>query len=357
MSKSKQSRSAKSSQHTFLSYWQIRSRLRRSILPAAFVLIFVGFGVYFLTSSHAASPYVSTEAENGTLQGNACITQDTNASNKEAVEFGGNCTSSSCAPSGVCVPVGNLPGWNQVFETNFPGIVPVGAFSGCGNGATLADTYCTGLQPYSSYYNDWWAYPSGWPDTAEECIEGSSQCPDTSVHPPIGGLYQPQQAVSVSNNAMHINMSSPTNGGTNVVATVVPRLCADQLYGMYTERFKVVQENPGFKSAHLWISGNFETDYPENDYGQTISAYTHPGGANFSTSAQWTSWHTTTVDWTVNSIQFYMDGQLIGTATNNVPNIAMDWILQNESSILGPYASPGATAELDIAWVACYTEG
>ena len=92
---------------------------------------------------------------------------------------------------------------------------------------------------------------------------------------------------------MHIDMYQPTTGGPNAVATVVPRECMNQQYGTYTERFKVVHEDPGFKSTHLFYQGGYEIDYPENDYGSSISAYTHPGGANYSTSAQWTDWHTT----------------------------------------------------------------
>jgi len=130
-----------------------------------------------------------------------------------------------------------------------------------------------------------------------------------------------------------------------------------QQYGMYTERFKVVKADKGFKSAHLFYDQGFEIDYPENDYGSTISAYMHSGGANVSANTKWEGWHTTTIKWTANSVQFLMDGKVIGTATNKVPNIKMSWILQNESSIMGPYADPGGKAQLDIDWVACYSQG
>ncbi len=268
--------------------------------------------------------------------------------------FTSGSSSSACGPSGVCVPVGNVPGWNQIYETDFPGKVPVGAFSGCGYGTDAAQTYCAGLRRYGSYYDDWWAYPSGWPDTAQECIENNDKCPYFDFHPPVGGFYEPQDAVSVGGGAMHIRMHRPDTGGSNVVATVVPKACMDQLYGMYTERFKVIQEDPGFQSAHLFYQGGFEIDFPENPYGTTISAYTHPGGANFSTRATWTQWHTSKIEWTSHAVSFYLDGRLVGTTSKDVPDIPMTWILQNESSIKGPYAQPGARAELDIAWVACY---
>lgn len=260
--------------------------------------------------------------------------------------------SPSCAPSGVCAPVGDLPGWKQRYVTNFPGTVPVGAFSDCDHNTasnTGALPYCNGLKPYGAYFNEWWAYPTGWPDTAMSGADGNTGAP-------FGGYYHPETVVSVDHNALHIHMYRPSRGGANYVATVVPIKCMQQKYGRYTERFKVVHEQPGFKSAHLFYQGGFEIDYPENDYGATISAYTHPGEANFSTSAKWTDWHTTAIEWTAGVVKFYMDGRLIGSSTARVPNIPMDWILQNESSIMGPYAAPGASAQLDIAWVACYTK-
>jgi hypothetical protein len=266
-----------------------------------------------------------------------------------------NGTSNSCEPSGQCAPTGNVSGWHLIYETNFPGTVPLGAFSGCGNGNTTQQTHCAGLKAYGSYYTDWWAYPSGWSDTAEECRQASSRCPYASLKPPVGGRYEPQDSVSVSDHAMHIHLYRPRAGGDNVVAAVLPRQCMNHRYGMYTERFRVVQDEPGFKSAHLFYDDGHEMDYPENDYDSDISAYVHPGTVNFPTHETWTGWHTTVIRWTSTSIRFYMDGKLIGTTTKDIPHLPMSWILQNESSLLGPYAHAGASALLDEAWVACYS--
>ncbi|HWY79533.1 MAG TPA: glycoside hydrolase family 16 protein [Candidatus Sulfotelmatobacter sp.] len=254
-------------------------------------------------------------------------------------------------PSGQPMPIGNVPGWKQIFADDFIGTVPVGAFSDCDHNANSPKTsYCNGLKPYADYFKNWWAYPNTWKDTAKSGADGNTGAP-------FGGMYHPEDTVSVNNGVMHIRMYRPSSGGDNHAATVVPKLCASQKYGRYVERFKVVKADPGYKSAHLFYDGGFEIDYPENDYGTSISAYTHPGEANFSTNAKWTDWHTTAIEWTSGSVKFYMDGSLIGTTTNKVPNIPMTWILQNESSILGPYAKPGAVAQLDIDWVACYAQG
>jgi hypothetical protein len=253
----------------------------------------------------------------------------------------------SKSPSGQAMPSGNISGWKQIFADDFTTAVPIGAFSNCDNNTNSSQASCGGLKSYGSYYDNWWAYPNTWSDTAKSGADGNTGAP-------YGGIYHPEDTVSVSNGAMHIKMFRPSTGGDNHVATVVPRKCMSQQYGRYVERFKVVKADPGFKSAHLFYDNGFEVDYPENDYGQTISAYTHPGEANFDSRAKWTEWHTTAIEWTSGTLKFYMDGKLIGSSTNKVPNIKMSWVLQNESSITGPYAKNGATAQLDIDWVACY---
>jgi hypothetical protein len=252
------------------------------------------------------------------------------------------------SPSGEAMPVGDLSGWKLLFSDDFTTDVPLGALSDCDHNTGTPQAYCGGLKPYGAYYSDWWAYPNTWYDTAKSGADGNTGAP-------FGGVYHPEDTVWVSNGAMHIKMYRPGMGGDNHVATVVPIKCMNHQYGRYVERFKVVKADPGFKSAHLFYTGGYEIDYPENDYGYRISAYTHPGGANFRTSASWTEWHTTAIEWTASSVKFYMDGELIGSTSKQIPHIPMSWILQNESSILGPYAKPGASAQLDIDWVACYS--
>jgi hypothetical protein len=54
------------------------------------IVVIAGFGVHSLLSSHAATPYSSGAASNGTLSGSATSYSDTTASNGQAVSFGGN---------------------------------------------------------------------------------------------------------------------------------------------------------------------------------------------------------------------------------------------------------------------------
>ena len=252
-------------------------------------------------------------------------------------------------PSGEAVP-GAVSGWKQVFADDFAGTVPKGAFSDCNHNVDTPQAYCGGLKKYGAYYDNWWAYPSGWEDTAKSGADGNTGAP-------FGGTYEPQETVSVANGVLSVNMCRPKTGGDNKVGTVVPRKCMAQKYGRYVERFRIVKADDGFKSAHLFYDGGYEIDFPENDYNTTIYAFMHPGGEAFSGGKKWgNEWHTSVIEWTSGSVKFYLDGKQIGTATKKVPNIPMSWILQNESSIEGPYAKPGATAQIDTDWVACYSK-
>lgn len=279
---------------------------------------------------------------------------------------GGN---ASIEPSGQAMPTGNINGWKQTFADNFSGAVPVGAFSDCNHNTDTPQAYCNGLKPYGNYFANWWAYPTGWPDTAKAGADGNPKAPANSPggKTEVGGQYHPEDTVSIGDGAMHIRMFRPNSGRQeNHVATLVPRPCMDQKYGRYVERFKVVHADPGFKSAHLFYDNGYEIDYPESDsYSDPFSAFTHytpPNSNNSYTTSHsagtgWTDWHTTVIEWTSSSIKFYVDGKIIGSTSSNIPNIKLSWVLQNESSILGPkFATPGNYAQLDLDWVACYSK-
>jgi len=252
-----------------------------------------------------------------------------------------------------------MTGWKQVFVDDFTEPLSLGKFSGCSDAQSPSSAYCNGLKSSPHYYNNWWAYPTGWPDTAQECrLYGPNQhgCP-LNYKPPVGGEYHPEDVVSVSDGAMHIHMYRPSNGGVNHTATLVPRACMNRKYGLFTERFKLVHYAPGFKSAHEFNVNQFEIDYPEagGEYAEGISAFVH-GGAElaYDAHAKWTDWHTTSIEWRSNVLKFWLDGRLIGSTSRGVPNVNMDWLLQNESALAAPYASNGASVQLDLDWVSCY---
>lgn len=254
-------------------------------------------------------------------------------------------------PSGEAAP-GAVSGWKLLFVDDFAGTVPVGGFSDCNHNTETPQAYCGGLKKYGAYYDNWWAYPNNWGDTAKTGADGNGGAP-------FGGTYHPEDVVSVSNGAMHVAMFRPTAGGDVHSATLVPRKCMDKTYGRYTGRFKVVHMEPGFKSAHEFYQNRYEMDFPEGDWGKTVSGFAHRNDSqvlNIQTGKSWTEWHTSTIEWKQNSLKYYLDGKLVGSMTSNVANFAMSWLLQNESSIEGPYAKAGAKAQMDIDWVACYAQ-
>jgi hypothetical protein len=63
------------------------------LVPACFILVFAGIGVYLIVSSHAQSPYASAEAEVGSLANGAVVDNDPNASGGSYVKFGSLSTS------------------------------------------------------------------------------------------------------------------------------------------------------------------------------------------------------------------------------------------------------------------------
>lgn len=231
-----------------------------------------------------------------------------------------------------------------VFAETFSDPVPLGAWSDCQHDVDTPTAWCGGLS--GRYRADWWAYPSGWPDTA------------TQRGYPVGGYYDPEHTVWVSDGSLHIRLFR--DGGPVHSVAVVPKPLMSRLYGWYEERFRVVKPASGYKSAHLlWPSSgkcaNCEIDFPEAEWTRPISAYSHPKDRSAQdvhmSGESWASWHTSRIEWTRNDVKFYLDGQLVGTSTKGVPDVPMTWILQNESALDGSEAAPNSWAQMDIDFV------
>lgn len=235
--------------------------------------------------------------------------------------------------SGQPMPVGDLPGWHQVFTDNFATDVPIGSFPG------------------SVYSTKWSVYPDGWSDTSRH------------------GRYYPSRVLSVHHGVL--NYYIHTENGIHMVSAPEPKLPGasagmGQLYGRYTVRFRA-DSLYGYKTAWLlWPDSEVwprdgEIDFPEGDLNGTISAFEHYmwGKAGndqnaFPTTTTYGSWHTATTEWTKGKLTFILDGRTIGITTTRVPNTPMHWVLQTETALDG--SIPGATTagNVQIDWVAIY---
>ena len=233
-------------------------------------------------------------------------------------------------PSGVAMPVGNRPGWRQVFTDDFTGNVPLGDFP-------------------AAVSAKWGGY------------DGAT---DTTGN----GTYVPGQVVSIHNGMMDLYLH--TANGVHLVAAPEPVIPGagpggGLTYGMYEVRFKA-QPVPGYKTAWLlwpdsnqWSDG--EIDWPEGNLNATMGAFMHHVGDPeaqdaYLTSATYGTWHTATIEWTPSAVTFLLDGKVTGssTGTSLIPRTPMHWVLQTETQLSGGPPSDSAAGHVDIDWVAVY---
>jgi hypothetical protein len=239
-------------------------------------------------------------------------------------------SSPSPDPSGETMPVGDLPGWHQVFTDNFAKAVPLGSFPTAVSGK-------------------WDAYTG----------------PDTSG----AGTYSPTKVISIGGGVM--NMHLHTEDGKHLVAAALPIIPGHDgaynglTYGRYAVRFRVDQpaDLAGYKTAWLlwpdsdtWADG--EIDFPEGDLNNSVSAYLHHKGdpesqETYPTNATYGTWHTAVIEWTPQSVTFTLDGAKVGSNTDAtiLPDSPMHWVLQTETSPDGPDDAAAGNVEIDFTGV------
>ncbi|MDQ0924728.1 hypothetical protein QF038_003236 [Pseudarthrobacter sp. W1I19] len=244
-------------------------------------------------------------------------------------------------PSGEAMPIGNLPGWKQVFTEDFvSGNVPVGEFPGGMYGAKWSENYADGT-----------------PDTAAQLNEARSG-------------YFPSRVLSVKDGVLDMYLHS--ENGTSMGAAPSPKFSEtsgrpynSQVYGRYSVRFKA-DPLPGYKTAWLlWPDSkqwpeDGEIDFPEGDLAATIFAAMHGTGSAegelidmFHTTATFSSWHTATIEWNPGRVEFFLDGRSIGISTTSTPDKPMHYILQTESC-LPVCPAPETSGHLYVDWVAIW---
>lgn len=255
-------------------------------------------------------------------------------------------TADASSSSSDAMPVGDLPGWTQVFAEDFTeGDVPLGGFPG------------------PIYGTRWSAnYKDGTPDTA---AQNQPKGQRTSG-------YYPSKVLSVHDGVL--DMFLHTENGiamgaapSPVVGGATQRPYNSLVYGRISVRFKA-DALPGFKLAWLlWPDSkqwpqDGEIDFPEGDLSTVIYAAVHGLDASGThvtevrrPNVAFTSWHIATTEWSPGKIEFFLDGTSIGVVTSPVPDKPMHYILQTESCSTGCPA-PETSGHVYVDWAAIWTK-
>jgi beta-glucanase (GH16 family) len=174
-------------------------------------------------------------------------------------------------------------------------------------------------------------------------------------------VYDPAGVVRVHSGIVDMHVRREAIAPARVAAPF-PEI-ANQTYGRYAVRFRA-DPVPGFKLAWLlWpVSERWpqdgEINFPEGDLDGGINAFMHRLGATdggdqdvYGTDgASFAHWHTAVIEWRPGRVRFVFDGRVIGESTRRVPNTAMRWVLQTETS-LDAAPAIGAGGHVQVDWV------
>ncbi len=251
-------------------------------------------------------------------------------------------------PSGVPMPVGNLPGWKQVFRDDFPASedAPLGTFADC----SLQVRKCTKLPAATSA--KWFAYPDGVPDTWGE------------------GRYMPSQVLSIHGGLLDFDLHTAPQTGVREVAAVVPRISRTSQVGMthgaYAVRFRAATL-PGYEVAwQLWPDsgnglGDGEIGFPAGPLSGSVLAWLHWPDATseemnntFQTRTRFSGWHTAVLEWNPKMVRFILDGHVVATLAQHVPTVPMFWVLQTEVEQAGDFPAASVAGHIYVAWATAY---
>jgi beta-glucanase (GH16 family) len=196
------------------------------------------------------------------------------------------------------------------------------------------------------------AYPNGWKDT-----EGN-------------GEYYPSQVLSIHNDELDFYLHE-NSSGEPLVSAVEPKIPGSTdgdglLYGAYAVRFRATS-TVGYKTAWLlWPDSekwpqDGEVDFPEGDMNGGFWAFMHwRGGTNgfdkyaYNTGDRFDKWQTALIEWTPQMVRFILNGKIIGTSTQHIPDTPMHWVLQTETATDGTIPAASTAGHVDVAWVSVY---
>jgi hypothetical protein len=249
----------------------------------------------------------------------------------------------SSSPSGQAMPVGDLPGWKQIFAEDFTVNAPTGSWgASCATDPDAANK----IVYIGAAGTQWRTYP--------DCFT------DTYQHRP----YRSDQVLSVHDGVLDFSLHN-VNGqpaGANPSPVINAATASQyQTYGRYTARFKtdVATLSEYHIAWLLWPADDAdwkcaESDFPEaNLNDRSVAAFAHYGcsGAQdaYNAGIDFTQWHTFTQEWSPGIRKYYLDGTLIGTSSHSVYAQPERYQLQTETIGNGTHAG-----HLTVDWVAVY---
>jgi hypothetical protein len=190
----------------------------------------------------------------------------------------------------------------------------------------------------------------------------------TSTHSNGAVGYEPSVVQSVHDGVLDWDLHNYNGTPVSANPSPLPGGHSYQTYGRYSFCERVVPADPhrldDFHQAILlwpendgdWQSA--ESDYPEGDLSDTgFGAYSHYGGSGkqdyFDTPTIDTAqWHVYTQEWGPGFRRYYIDGNLIGTTTNQVWPNPERWQLQIEPS----GTNDGDTGHVYVGWVVVWND-
>ena len=228
-------------------------------------------------------------------------------------------------PSGVPMPIGEIPGWYQTFTDDFAG-------------TALSD--------------QWFSYSGG--------PSGDN-----------GGWFMPSH-VSVGGGILTIRGAKEQTPRGLLYATggVSNHNAFSQRYGRFDVRFRMDRGVGIAYALLLWPTSQKwppELDIMEDNGRdrQSTSATAHydrdDKKIQRQTRGDFTQWHTATLDWTPNHLVYRLDGKVWATIdSTHVPNEPMDLALQTQAWGCGgtweacPNSTTPPAVDLQVDWVSLY---
>jgi hypothetical protein len=238
----------------------------------------------------------------------------------------------SRGPSGVPMPVGNLPGWKQVFKDDF-------------TGTTLGSKWNAYNGVVGGGRGGWWA-------TSHAVVEGHELVLKTYSDP-----------------ASCPNAASCSLFNDEVSAGVKSKFA--ETYGKFLIRVRTTPVDDVSFLAILWPTTDIappETDFaveggPEHltTIGALLKYDPGPTVVPDTVTANPAKWQTLGVVWSPGEVQYTIDGKVWATELNaNVSAVPMNIVLQSQTdcqAVAGqtcPVAWAAKEPSVDIAWVVAY---